>query len=710
MLSLLGISLFAAGVVSTNPPDISGNWQGDDWGQVTLTQTAPGQYTGTYTDTVAKEEGPGKIDLNWSRIEQRFNGTWREGEDDRFGDLSIHLVDREVRGALTTDAKSKINPATLRLADLVWTRAAYRRAIAKSEQTSEIASKRIGVSLEWIELDCTPCPELAKRLQPDETRAVVVDRDDPKFANLEAKAAKRVLVNDVEWIEPGNEVNHTTRVNDENFELQLSLNASEKGNYEVSMRAARNVGTLLPASVKPGTQLTPEQMKEAKKGIQTTQMAFTLRLASGHSTAIGGLNSTPASENHKSRRKMLVLIVGLEKPEHGSVPGAVLPTAPAANASHPRAVQFDGSHFAKVEPPPKFTSGDFSISLWFNPVRSSHFAFPFMRGYSYRDQQGDIALKLNRDSGELDFQARTADHEWLFGWDAPESRLRSPVRYGQWNHAVVARRGDTYTMWMNGARVGSEKSSADISDAGNTNPFIMGGIMENNGVVDMFHGALDDFRVFRRCLSDKEIGTLYKSNGDETFLQGEGGVKMGPLCKSNEAAHNPETGQKQETKWTPENIKKDPIGYLVWAIEHADATKTRLEAAERALGEQKGALADKLRKASADKSNYETLFAELKQAYEKAVEKNHWPVSVGNQKFDSSSELKRKIVECDRDLKNAAKLVETYSTAKGKVTDRLDEIDVQRAKNETLRIQLETDFKAAKVKQALEGIGAPSTK
>ena len=107
-----------------NPPDISGNWQGEDWGQVTLTQTAPGEYTGTYTDTVAKEKDPGKIDLKWSRIERRFNGTWREGED-RFGDLSIRLADKEIRGALTTDPKSKINPATPRLADLVWTRGEY---------------------------------------------------------------------------------------------------------------------------------------------------------------------------------------------------------------------------------------------------------------------------------------------------------------------------------------------------------------------------------------------------------------------------------------------------------------------------------------------------------------------------------------------------------------------------------------------------------
>ena len=121
MLTLIGIGFFAVGVVSP-PPDISGNWQGEDWGQVTLTQTAPGEYKGTYTDTVVNDKGPGKIDLTWSRIERRYNGTWHEGEGDRFGDLSVHLVGKEIQGALTTSASSKINPATPRLAEVIWTR------------------------------------------------------------------------------------------------------------------------------------------------------------------------------------------------------------------------------------------------------------------------------------------------------------------------------------------------------------------------------------------------------------------------------------------------------------------------------------------------------------------------------------------------------------------------------------------------------------
>jgi len=120
MLALLGISLFAAAVVTTAPPSIAGPWSGEDWGRVVLTPSAAGEYSGTFSDTLSKQ--PGKLQLRWSRIERRFNGTWSEGPQ-RFGELSVRLVGNEIRGALTTDLHSKINPATPRLADLLWTRA-----------------------------------------------------------------------------------------------------------------------------------------------------------------------------------------------------------------------------------------------------------------------------------------------------------------------------------------------------------------------------------------------------------------------------------------------------------------------------------------------------------------------------------------------------------------------------------------------------------
>ncbi|TWU12097.1 Serine/threonine-protein kinase PrkC [Symmachiella macrocystis] len=122
MLTVLAIGVLGmAFLQATEPPEISGRWHGEGWGQVSLKKIEPGKYQGTYTDTFGDEEG--HIQLKWSRIERRLNGTWQEGKD-RFGKISVRLVDKEVRGAWTTNRKSGINPGTPELADLLWTRKA----------------------------------------------------------------------------------------------------------------------------------------------------------------------------------------------------------------------------------------------------------------------------------------------------------------------------------------------------------------------------------------------------------------------------------------------------------------------------------------------------------------------------------------------------------------------------------------------------------
>jgi len=116
LLAVIGVCF---GVLATNPPEIAGTWQGEDWGTVVLKSEAAGQYAGEFSETVGKV--PGQLHLKWSRIERRYNGTWKDG-DERLGDLSLRLVDQQIRGAYSTSEHSKTNPATPRLADFTWTR------------------------------------------------------------------------------------------------------------------------------------------------------------------------------------------------------------------------------------------------------------------------------------------------------------------------------------------------------------------------------------------------------------------------------------------------------------------------------------------------------------------------------------------------------------------------------------------------------------
>ena len=70
--------LLGAFMASEEPPDIAGQWSGEAWGTVVLKQTSPGEYSGIYTVNAGPR--PGRIQLKWSPVEQRFNGTWRRGK------------------------------------------------------------------------------------------------------------------------------------------------------------------------------------------------------------------------------------------------------------------------------------------------------------------------------------------------------------------------------------------------------------------------------------------------------------------------------------------------------------------------------------------------------------------------------------------------------------------------------------------------------
>ncbi len=125
LLAFLGISALIVFMLGTQPPEIAGEWSGDEWGQVVLKKVNDNEYTGTYSDTFGKEKG--EIQLKWSRIERRYNGTWREG-DARSGEISVRTVGEEIRGGWTTSSDSKINPSTPHLSDLAWTRGPAKAA------------------------------------------------------------------------------------------------------------------------------------------------------------------------------------------------------------------------------------------------------------------------------------------------------------------------------------------------------------------------------------------------------------------------------------------------------------------------------------------------------------------------------------------------------------------------------------------------------
>lgn len=114
---LIALAMFAAAKV--NPPDITGVWTGEDWGDVALIQTESGAYAGGYSG--AAKRGPGTIDVKWSRREKRYVGQWQADAGELGGSLSVRLLDKEIRGAWTKRRRQN-GGSPGKLADLAWTR------------------------------------------------------------------------------------------------------------------------------------------------------------------------------------------------------------------------------------------------------------------------------------------------------------------------------------------------------------------------------------------------------------------------------------------------------------------------------------------------------------------------------------------------------------------------------------------------------------
>ena len=149
---LLGMMLWSR----TEPPDISGKWTSNEWGTVELKENEPGCYEGKLGNALfmfgsepfnhqhwtnmacanchkGQNDFLGKIELKWSRLENRFNGNWSFPEN-HSGKLSVRLVENEIRGGWTTSKKSNTMPGTPRLGDLTWKR--IQTSVGATEKTS----------------------------------------------------------------------------------------------------------------------------------------------------------------------------------------------------------------------------------------------------------------------------------------------------------------------------------------------------------------------------------------------------------------------------------------------------------------------------------------------------------------------------------------------------------------------------------------------
>lgn len=164
---------------------------------------------------------------------------------------------------------------------------------------------------------------------------------------------------------------------------------------------------------------------------------------------------------------------------------------------------------------------------------------------------------------------------------------------------------------------------------------------------------------------------------------------------------------RQATEWTPENIRKDPVGYLSWALRECRDTDDRLRASAISLRTKKNEADRKLRIAQADRESYQSLLTEAKAAFRKADAESAWPIRLRDVELEREA-LKGKIVAAADRVDSLDDLIATYEQTAGVIARKLEDVNDQLAEVEKMCSRLATDLEVAKVRQSVEDLGAIS--
>ncbi|KAL2864805.1 concanavalin A-like lectin/glucanase domain-containing protein [Aspergillus lucknowensis] len=157
-------------------------------------------------------------------------------------------------------------------------------------------------------------------------------------------------------------------------------------------------------------------------------------------------------------------------------------------------------------------TGDFTFSTWINYGRSSTAEQAILWAYGQGDNHSQLWVRALPGDDRI--------RAWLQN-RGTSAILDSPSAYAdqQWHHLVVRRSGSEGTMFVDGAQVNS--TSIEFGTVSPGRPFQLH-IGQRLDGQNRFHGSIDETRLYRRALSDEEIGSLYDTNAnidDELVLQ-----------------------------------------------------------------------------------------------------------------------------------------------------------------------------------------------
>ena len=164
-----------------------------------------------------------------------------------------------------------------------------------------------------------------------------------------------------------------------------------------------------------------------------------------------------------------------------------------------KSLVLDGESLIELKDSAKFASGEFTLSLWFNPhdLASEQQMLMGKNRYSCNERQWSLTIEPD---GKLKAHLRQNDWSTIL--------CTEPLTAGRWHLATLVADAQTALLYLNGKLVGEVKLASPITAT--EAPITLGGIWDAGAVRQAFRGAVDEFSFRPRALSAKEIAASYQ--------------------------------------------------------------------------------------------------------------------------------------------------------------------------------------------------------
>jgi hypothetical protein len=170
-----------------------------------------------------------------------------------------------------------------------------------------------------------------------------------------------------------------------------------------------------------------------------------------------------------------------------------------ASGATAKGLVLDGESLIELKDSAKLASGEFTVSLWFNPydLAGGQQMLAGKNRYSRAERQWSLTIEPD---GKLKAHLRQN------GWST--ILCNEPLVAGRWHLATLAADARKSSLYLNGKLVGEVKLAAPI--AATEAPITLGGIWDAGAVRQAFHGAVDEFSFQPRVLTAMEIAASYR--------------------------------------------------------------------------------------------------------------------------------------------------------------------------------------------------------